>query len=199
MHNSRKIKDPCLDCYLHKDRCICQEIPSLALRTKISLVIHAKEVVKSTNTGRLAIKSLINSEMIIRGESRTPLDLSKIIDPNYQTYLLFPTENALELNHELVASGLKPFHLIVPDGSWRQSKKIHTRHPELNTIPRLKLSSFTQENNFLRNPPNPSAMGTLQAIAYALGLIEGENVKSSLLQVYKRKWEESFRGGGKSS
>ena len=87
----RKTQDPCLGCYLHRSLCICDLIPRLELKTRVALIVHTKELKRTTNTGRLAIRALMNSEMRVRGEhdSKAALDLSDLLSPNYQTFLFF--------------------------------------------------------------------------------------------------------------
>ncbi len=194
----RKPKDPCQTCFLHKDRCICHSIPSLTLQTKISLIIHAKELKRTTNTGRLALKALTNSEMRIRGEDRTALDLSDLLTPKYRTFLFYPSHNAIELDHRLVSESPLPIQLIVPDGNWRQASKVHYRHHELKDLPRVKISTPNTAKMHLRAETTAAGMATLEAIAHALGIIEGEAVKLELMGFFQRKLEETLKGRGVS-
>jgi len=60
---------------------MCAEVPRLELRTKVALVIHHRELSRSSNTGLLALQSLINSELRIRGKRREVLDLSDLLSP----------------------------------------------------------------------------------------------------------------------
>jgi DTW domain-containing protein YfiP len=192
----RKPQDPCQSCFLHKDRCICGSIPTLTLKTRIALVIHAKELKRTTNTGRLAMKALTNSEMHIRGESRETLDLSHLLTPAYRTLLFFPSDDAIELDQKLVSGSPLPIQLIVPDGNWRQASKVHYRHHELHEVPRVKISTANEANLHMRVETTEAGMATLEAIAHALGIIEGEEVKAKLMQFYQRKLEETLKGRG---
>lgn len=195
----RKTKDPCLKCYLHKERCICSFIPNLELETRVTLVIHHKELKRSTNTGRLAHYSLINSELLIRGETQKNeyLNLSHLIKPDYHNVLFYPAENAQELNQDFIErhKGL-PLHLIVPDGNWRQASKVHYRHQELKDITRVKISTPNTATLHLRKENTPEGMATLEAIAHALGIIESEEVKNILMNVYWKKLEQTLKGRG---
>lgn len=194
----RKTKDPCLDCGLHKDLCICDLIPSLTFRTKVCLVIHKKELKRTTNTGRLAIKSLTNSEMRIRGdEDRKALDLSDLLVPTYRTYLFYPSDDSVELTQDLVAESSLPIQLIVPDGNWRQASKVHTRHPELKNILKIKIGSINSSQEHLRAEHSPEGMATLQAIAQALQIIEGPSAVEPLLKLYEAKLRNTLVGRGK--
>lgn len=192
----RKPQDPCQVCFLHKDRCICGSIPTLNLKTKISLVIHAKELKRTTNTGRLALKALTNSEMRIRGEGRETLDLSDLLSPAYRTLLFYPSDNAVELDQQFVSESPLPIQLIVPDGNWRQASKVHYRHHELGDIPRVKISTPNTAGLHMRTETTEAGMATLEAIAHALGIIEGAEVKEKLMTFYQRKLEETLKGRG---
>lgn len=195
----RKTKDPCLKCYLHKDRCICAFIPELNLKTRISLVIHHKELKRSTNTGRLAHHALTNSELIVRGETTRNeyLDLTRLMIPNYHNVVFFPSDDATELNQKFVEDHAdRPLHLIVPDGNWRQASKVHYRHQELKSLVRVKISTPNTASLHLRKETTPEGMATLEAIAHALGIIEGTPIKEQLMNVYWRKLEQTLRGRG---
>ena len=191
-----KTKDPCPVCYLTRTLCICESIPRLDLKTKVCLVIHVNELKRSSNTGRLALRALVNSEMRVRGETREPLDLSDLLTPRYRTFLFYPTDDAVELDHELVAQESTPIQLIVPDGSWRQAGKVHFRHRELKDVPRVKISAPNLSKFHLRAQHKPEGMATLQAIAHALGVIEGDLVKAQLMKLYQAKVERTLLGRG---
>jgi DTW domain-containing protein YfiP len=193
----RKTQDPCLVCYLHKDRCICASIPTLTLQTKISLIVHAKELKRTTNTGRLAIKALTNSEMRIRGLDHEALDLSDLLSEDFRTFLFYPADNAIELDDELVNKSKLPIQLIVPDGNWRQASKVHYRHHELDAVPRVKISTPNTMTMHMRAETTEAGMATLEAIAHALGIIEGEEVQKILMQLYINKLEATINGRGK--
>lgn len=195
----RKTKDPCLKCYLHKQRCICHIIPSLELKTSVSLVVHHKELKRSTNTGRLATHCLTNSQLIVRGETQKNeyLDLSFLIKPNYTNLLFYPSEDAFELNQNFLNQFPdSPIHLIVPDGNWRQASKVHYRHHELKNILRVKISTPNTASLHLRKESTPEGMATLEAIAHALGMIEGDGIKTQLMNVYWKKLEQTLKGRG---
>ncbi len=192
----RKTIAPCQTCFLHVDRCICTLIPSLTLKTKISLIVHTKELKRTTNTGRLAVKALVNSEMRIRGEGKEALDLSDLLAPEYKTYLFYPSDEAIELDENLVKSSPLPIQLIVPDGNWRQASKVHYRHHELKDIQRVKISTPNLNPQHMRAENTEHGMATLEAIAHALGIIEGKVVGDVMMKLYQDKLEATLRGRG---
>ena len=193
----RKTKDPCSGCRLHRDLCICSLIPTLELRTRLCLIVHYKELKRTTNTGQLAIKSLTNSEMLIRGQKDSdPLDLTKVVNSAYRSLLFYPSDDAVELTAEFVKQSPLPIQLIVPDGNWRQAGKVYSRHPELKNIVRVKIGTPNISDQHLRAEHSPEGMATLQAIAHALGIIEGPEVMRSLLSLYEAKLKNTLVGRG---
>lgn len=190
----RKTKAPCQGCFLNPALCICALAPSLDLRTRVALVVHAKELKRTTNTGRLAVSVLRNSDMRIRGNDKERVDLSDWLTPNYRSVLFYPSADAVELTQEFVAQDPRPIQLIVPDGNWRQAGKVHTRHPELKDLPRVKISRPNQLKDHLRAEHNEYGMSTMHAIAEALRITEGESAYESLMAFFRAKLENTLIG-----
>ena len=176
--------------------CLCDAVPRIDLQTKIALVIHHRELSRNSNTGLLALRALVNSEVRIRGEGKQALDLRDLLSPQYRTFLFFPCAEAVELDRTVVIQDRRPIQLIVPDGTWRQARKILSRHPELKELPRVMISTPNQSIFQLRAQSRPERVATLQAIAYALGVIEGDLVRAALMKLYDTKIERTLIGRG---
>lgn len=196
VQRQRKTKDPCPNCFLHKDLCICSSIPSLDLKTKLVLVIHHRELKRTTNTGRLAVMALKNSQMLVRGEGREALDLTPTLEGPYQSLLFYPSEDAVELSEVLTRPRLKPFQLIVPDGNWRQASKVAIRHPELKSVQRVQLTAKNTATHHLRKEHFAEGLSTLEAIALAFALLEGPEVGAALSALYQAKLSATLKGRG---
>ena len=98
----------CIGCRTFLELCYCSEIPTLALRTKIVIVMHKFEQFKTTNTGWLAARAT-GGEVFVRGtEQAPPLGL-------VNATVLYPSEHAVELTP---SSGFTT--LVIPDGTWSQ-------------------------------------------------------------------------------
>ncbi len=171
------------------------------------LVVHRKELKRTTNTGRLAIRALLNSEMRIRGDlaqgGEVALDLSDLLSNQYQSLFVYPSDEALELTPDFIKQFDKPLQLIVPDGNWRQAGKVHYRHSELKDVIRVKLASSqdlggesVQEPPRMRKETVKNGMATLEAIAHALGVIEGVEVQKALLDLYSEKLNRTLKARG---
>jgi tRNA-uridine aminocarboxypropyltransferase len=196
MMGQRTTKEPCGICAASRTSCLCDVVPRIELRTKVCLVIHHRELSRSSNTGLLALRALVNSEMRIRGEGREALDLKDLITLQYRTFLFYPSGDAAELDEALVMQESTPIQLLVPDGTWRQARKIHSRHLELRNLPRVKISKPNNSAFQLRAQSRPERMATLQAIAQGLGIIEGDLVRAQLMKLYHAKIDRTLKARG---
>jgi DTW domain-containing protein YfiP len=127
------------------------------------------------------------------------LTLEIVKSPSYSdpfSCYFYPLDREKSLNKELVAQDQKPIQLIVPDGTWRQASKVHFRHHELKDVKRVMISTPNISKFHLRAQHRREGMATLQAIAHALGVIEGDLVKDQLLKLYHAKLEQTLIGRG---
>ncbi len=191
-----KAKERCAACGASLTLCMCAVVPRLDLRTRVLLVIHHRELSRSSNTGLLALRALVNSELRVRGEGRETLDLSGLLSARYRTLLFYPSDDAVELEHALLSQDPRPIQLIVPDGTWRQARKIISRHPELKDVPRVKIGAPNRAVFQLRAQSRPERMATLQAVAGALGMIEGDAVAARLMELYHARVDRTLSARG---
>jgi len=73
-----------------------------------------------------------------------------------------------------------PVNLIVPDGSWSQTRKFVRREPSLAGIPHVKLPGGPPSEYRLRIQPRETWLCTLEAIARGLGFLESYDVQQQL-------------------
>lgn len=161
----------CLRCRMHGSLCICALIPRVETRTRLLLVLHRREERKTTNTGRLGTLCLPNSETVVRGHEHRPSN-PLVLPPGTQPVLLFPAEDAGPIAP--FARSERPVTLIVPDGTWRQASKVRGRVPGLRDVPCVTLPPGKPSHYHLRVDAHEHGLATLEAIARALGILEGE-------------------------
>jgi DTW domain-containing protein len=169
---------------MHESLCMCALIPRLVTRTRVVLVIHHSEIRKPTNTGRLATDCLVNSEVVVRGLPGQrgfpsgPLPIPEGTTP----VLLYPAEDAVPLVELAPKLGTSPLTLIVPDGNWRQAFKVRNRVPGLRDVPCVTLpaSDATPSIYRLRVEAHAHGLATIEAIARALGVLEGPEIQAAL-------------------
>jgi DTW domain-containing protein YfiP len=186
----------CARCRMHASLCVCSLIPSprLETRTRLVLIIHRAEDRKSTNTGRLAAECLANSEVWVRGHHAHPSE-PLTWERGWQPILLFPHEGARPLA-EVAANSAGPVALVVPDGTWRQASKVRRRVPGVSELPCAWLPAAAPSMYRLRAESHEAGLATLEAIARAMGILEGMHVQRELERVFRALVERTLWARG---
>ena len=179
--------DRCARCRIYRPLCLCGDIVPLILDTRVTLYMHWRERLRATNTGWLACLALPNSEIRLRGAREQELRPAEA--PLKNALLLFPSQDAVELTPEWLARQPRPVTLVLPDGSWKQAKKAPYRESGLAGIPNVKLPVGAPSCYRLRRSPHVQNLSTLEAIARALGVIEGREVQVSLEKLFLKMVE----------
>jgi DTW domain-containing protein YfiP len=171
MSRRDNVEARCAACRLHATLCICALVPRLQNRTRLALLVHYREARKPTNTGLLAARCLERSSVQIFGKRGHVLE-APIIGDDELPLLLFPDEDAAPISQ--YAASEKPIALFVPDGNWRQASKVGRRVPGLGAVQCVTLPEAGPTEYRLRAEPREGGLATLEAIARALGILEGD-------------------------
>lgn len=185
----------CDRCRMHGSLCVCDLIPRIETRTRLVLVIHRYEHRKPTNTGRLAVLCLPNSEVCVRGHESLPT-APFVPDPGSQSVLLFPHEGAEPVAEFARRCGERPVTLIVPDGTWRQASKVRNRVAGLRDLPCVSLPLEEPSVYRLRAEAHETGLATIEAIARAMGVLEGPQVRVALEMVFRAMVERTLWSRG---
>lgn len=177
----------CPACWLPTALCFCAELPRLAVRTRVVVVMHRREAITSTNTGRLAASMLSGARVRVYGrrDEAAPEPL-----PEGRRLALFPREGARVLVPEDAAG--EPPVLLVPDGTWSQARRLLRRDGDLDVAELVTLPPAAPTRYRLRRHAREGALCTLEAIARALGVLEGAKIEEQLIEVLDRFVERSL-------
>ncbi|XXF80353.1 DTW domain-containing protein [Myxococcaceae bacterium GXIMD 01537] len=167
----------CPRCYLPTALCLCAEVTPVPTRTEFVVIRHSKEKEKSTNTVRMAALALPRCRVLTYGALDEPFDSSGLDGPD--TWVLFPGTS------QPAPDAPPPRRLVVVDGSWAQARRMVQRIPELRRLPGLALPPPPPNTRRLRRPPHPEGMSTLEAMAGALALLEGEEAARPLYALHE--------------
>jgi DTW domain-containing protein YfiP len=184
----------CPRCRMLGGLCVCPLMPSppLVTRTRLVLIIHRDEERKPTNTGRLAALCLAARETVVRGREGEP---DPLLDLGPRPILLFPDPDAVPLDR-VAAAGAGPVTLIVPDGTWRQAQRVRTRVPGMAAVPCAVLPPGPPSSYRLRHEPRPGGLATAEAIARALGILDGPAVEAAIARVLRAMVERTLWSRG---
>lgn len=180
----------CPRCWLRTGFCICAEVPKVVTKTEVVVVRHEREAWKSTGTARIALQALQGSRLVEYGEDGAATDdVLRALSPG--AAVLFPETGAPP-----APLGEPPTRLIVLDGTWRQTRRMLKKLPSLEAVPRLVLPQKAHAPLRLRESNDPLGRSTLEAIADALELIEGESASRPLHALHELFVERVFRARG---
>jgi DTW domain-containing protein len=152
---------------------LCAEVPVVATRTRIVIVRHYGEVTRSSNSGRLAAMALPNSELIDHG---APGTAATHVDAE-GACLLFP-------GGEPLSAERAPARLIVLDATWSQVRRMRRKVGGLESIRTVSLPELSTAAPRMRASPGQGKVSTIEAIAYALGVLEGPAAQAPLLALF---------------
>jgi DTW domain-containing protein YfiP len=174
----------CPGCRAALSLCICSELVPTATRTQLVVVAHRNEVHKSTNTARLAVQMVLGAELHVRGEQDVP---PPVLAPTRRRLVLFPSAEA-----RVLTPTDEPCVLLVPDGSWPQARKVMRREPLAEGAEPVRLEAPPTRYT-LRRGVRDGGLCTMEAIARALGILEGPErgpvLEARMLAVLER-WIE---------
>lgn len=191
-------KTRCYKCRLHDNICMCQLTPRFDLTSRVTIIMHRKEYMLTSNSGILAKNILKNSKILFHGhENRSPIAQNEITPQEYENYILFPSPQATPLDKNFLKRLQKPLNLIVPDGNWRQAKKIMRSVNSLHSLPKVTLPNLGKSEYKLRVSPFEDGVCTFEAIARSLKVTDGQKVYQSMLETFKIFVDRSLWTRGK--
>jgi DTW domain-containing protein len=161
---------------LQQHLCLCARIPSITTQTRVVIVRHFSEQSRSSNSGRLAHLALSNSEIVehdaIDGTGRC---VPAVLPPLEGAWLLYPA------GEPCTAPPVPPpTQLVVLDATWAQTRRMYRKLDALRGLPALRLPEAPMPAARLRASPGPGQVSTIEAIARALRLLEGDAVAAPL-------------------
>jgi DTW domain-containing protein YfiP len=187
----------CPRCEIRRPLCFCEHIPRVELKTRVVILMHHLEQVLTTNTAKLAHKSLINSEIRVHGRKDDRLSSSSLHEVGRTSLLLYPSPSATMLTLDYIATLPGPVTLIVPDANWRQTHKFVRREPALVGIPHVQLPAGPPTEYLLRLQRSEVGVCTLEAIARSIGILESQEAQGQLERVLRVMVERTLWSRGK--
>jgi DTW domain-containing protein YfiP len=167
----------CARCLYQAHVCLCASIPTVANATRIVIIRHHLERHRSSNTGRLAHLALANSEIVDYGDG--PPELPALDG----AYLLYPLGQPVQS-----VPAPPPRQLVVLDATWSQARRMYRKLTGVRGLPILHVADDDRAPKpvaRLRASPAPGYVSTIEAIARALRMLDGDAIASPLEQLYE--------------
>ncbi|MRG98375.1 tRNA-uridine aminocarboxypropyltransferase [Polyangium spumosum] len=171
----------CEACWLPPSVCMCAELAPMSVRTQVVLLVHHLERFKSSNTGRLVARMIPETIVRVHGDpSREPAAPL----PEGRVFLLFPDPEARVLTADLAEGGRAV--LMVPDGTWGQARRMARRDPDAQRALAVKLpEGQTTRFGALRQSDRAGTTSTMEAVAQALGILEGREAFERMSRAFE--------------
>lgn len=177
----------CPKCRIHPAHCFCESIKVINNSIPVSIIMHHREDHLSSNTATLANSVLLNSKILRRGLLDRPFEYSQLdIKADELPLFLFPHETARVLDDAFLREiKNKKVHLVIPDGSWGQAKKVYRREHGLNGITCVKLPDGIKSCYRLRKSPREDGVCTFEAISHALKILESQELHDHMMSIFQ--------------
>ncbi|WP_028116453.1 tRNA-uridine aminocarboxypropyltransferase [Ferrimonas senticii] len=183
----------CLRCQIARNYCCCAWARPQTSNVRFCLLMHPKEPLKPTNTGRLIAEILPDSVAFSWHRTEPePALLALLKDPQYQPMLVFPGQySEPERVHEKVlqSEGKTPL-LILLDATWKQARKMF-QSDYLTGIPVLSITPEALSRYRLRSAAHEHQLATAEVAAQVLALAgetDNANVLDAFFQVFSQRY-----------
>ena len=178
----------CPKCRINQELCVCEHLTPFDIASHVSLVVHVRELKLTSNTAQFGPLMLPEKAKIdIRGRVFETFDATPILERPGRPLFLYPHDDALELNDDFKAKYPGPYNLIIPDGNWQQARKVRQREEGFKNLMAVKLPPGITSEYGLRKAQHAEWVCTYEAMAHALGALEGAHVTEKLMTFF-RKW-----------
>jgi DTW domain-containing protein YfiP len=182
------IRERCYDCLRPVSFCFCDAIPRIHNRTDVLILQHVGERSHPFNTAKIVRKSLRRCQLITDHNQRFgqhPLPIQA------DAGLLYPSDSAQELTD--LPDQQKPGQLVIIDGTWHQAYTIVRDVPQLQTLPRYRISPSSPGRYRIRREPQHDSLSTLEATVAALQALEPDTKSiDQLITAFDRMIEDQL-------
>ncbi len=166
----------CDGCLFLVEQCVCSWVPRLSTRLSILILQDPKEAKHAKNTVPLLRLGLPVVKCIQTSNQEALRCALSQKDPA-KWRLLFPNDEAtaIESMDAKVASNIEG--LIVLDATWRKAKKLYLTESLLQRFESLCFARPPAGQYHIRKSPSELSLSTLEASAYAIEQITGDNMQ----------------------
>ena len=178
------MRERCRRCLRPLELCLCADLAPATSRSRVVILQHPREARLAICSAWLARIALENAELHqavdLDGHPRV-----REVCARPGVALLFPGPEAAPAASR---AGSPPSHLLVVDGTWHQAEQMISRSRLLAALPRLSVAPDGGGGyGDLRKEPEAHTLSTLEAIALALGALEGDSARfEPMRQAFRR-------------
>jgi DTW domain-containing protein YfiP len=139
---------------------------------------------EKVGTGRFSHLILKNSKIIVDINFDENLEFLKdLACEDYETFLLYPGENSINLSTELNSSfrlSSKKMQFIIIDGTWPCAKKMVKLSTVLHSLPRVSFNAEVTSQFTIKHQPQPGCLSTVESIYQLLKELNRLQIEETL-------------------
>jgi len=165
-------REKCYKCYRPMSSCMCGHFEHINTQTKFVVLMHPKEFKKvKNNTGHFTHQSLNNSELFIGIDFTCNRRINEII-ATHESYILFPSQDALNLSQTKPKSSEKPLAIFLIDSTWACTKKMFTQSQNLQKLKHMSFTTTKISQYQIKIQPDENYLSTMESTLVVLELLQ---------------------------
>ncbi|WP_373035881.1 tRNA-uridine aminocarboxypropyltransferase [Sulfurimonas sp.] len=163
-------REKCYRCYRPKSSCMCTHVQQIKTKTKFVILMHPKEFKKVKNgTGHLTHLSLGDSELFIGVDFTEHKRINEIIR-DYDSFVLYPSQDAINLSKEKPAVE-KDMAVFIIDSTWSCSVKMLRDSKNLQALKHVSFDSTKLSQFKIKQQPADFCLSTIESTLSVLELL----------------------------
>ncbi|WP_286239642.1 tRNA-uridine aminocarboxypropyltransferase [Neptuniibacter halophilus] len=192
----------CSGCGLPELWCCCSQIQPQQSDLTLALLLHQNEPERASSTSRI-IRRLLPGCQLYLWQRREPPEalLEQIQSSDVECWLLFPADRPdLKLRSRALSpkTSARKRLIIIPDGTWKEVRKMVRKSPWLNDLPLLAFDPGTPSRYDLRRNPDPDHLCTAETVAELLRLNDEKEAAQQLdqaLDLFIQRYKDARQKG----
>lgn len=174
----------CYRCMRPVAMCLCALVQPVRTKTKLVVLQHPKERRHPFGTARLLRLAMPDAriETVHGGFDEV---LCHEIDVAEDAAVLYPHKDAVDL--ATMPRDQMPSTIVLLDGTWSHAKKLYQHNEWVQRLRHVRIDPPKPSNYRIRKEPQADFVSTVEALVYALSILEPENEEpQSLLSAFDR-------------
>ncbi len=175
---------------------MCKHFEKIQTQTKFVILMHPKEFKKvKNNTGHFTHMSLPNSELFMGIDFSNHRRINEII-ATHESYILFPSTNAINLTNTNPQTSEKPLAIFLIDSTWACTKKMFTLSSNLNKLQHMSFTTSRTSAYEIKVQPEEAYLSTIESTLVVLEALSEhriENIKDAQLQNFLNPFLEMIK------
>lgn len=185
----------CYTCYRPQSSCMCSYITPIDTKTRFIILMHPKEFKKTKNgTGHFTHLSLKNSQIHVGIDFTQHETINALIhDESNHCYVLYPSDESINLNKESIAKEGKRNIIFLIDATWPCSRAMLRESPNLDALTKISFTHEKSSNFHFKKQPEAYCLSTMESTLCVLELLnrhKDEKLQTQRLQNFLRPFEK---------